>query len=149
MTEPRYGNRINIVCLGVRDMARSIRFYKDGLGFKTEEESYTPPVIFFKAGGAVLELYPLELLPKDINTNDPPVLGTGFGGITLACNVKSREEVGEAVERARAAGAKIIKEPQEAFWGGYHAYFSDPDGYYWEVAYAPMFRFDENNMLII
>lgn len=75
--------------------------------------------------------------------------GTGFSGVTLACNVKSREEVHEIIELARKAGAKITKEPQEAFWGGYHAYFSDPDGYYWEIAYAPMFEFDENDMLVI
>lgn len=139
--------RINIVCLGVRDMERSIRFYKDGLGFETNEESCSPPVIFFKAGGAALELYPIDGLAED--TGGGETRAAGFSGVTLACNVKSREEVREIIRRAREAGAKITKEPQDAFWGGYHAYFSDPDGYYWEVAYAPMFEFDENDMLVI
>lgn len=139
--------RINIVCLGVSDMERSIRFYKDGLGFETREESYSPPVIFFKAGGTVLELYPIGALAED--TGGGQTRTAGFSGVTLACNVKSKEEVLEIIGRAREAGAKITKEPQDAFWGGYHAYFSDPDGYYWEVAYAPMFEFDENDMLVV
>lgn len=139
--------RINIVCLGVRDMERSIRFYKDGLGFETNEESYSPPVIFFRAGGTALELYPIDALAAD--TGGGETRAAGFSGVTLACNVKSKEEVLEIISRARRAGAKITKEPQDAFWGGYHAYFSDPDGYYWEVAYAPMFKFDENDALII
>jgi uncharacterized glyoxalase superfamily protein PhnB len=61
--------------------------------------------------------------------------------------VKSREEVCEVIELAREAGAVIEKEPQDAFWGGYHAYFADPDGYYWEVAWGAEFVFDENDML--
>jgi catechol 2,3-dioxygenase-like lactoylglutathione lyase family enzyme len=143
-------NRINVICLGVRDMEKSIRFYKDGLGFQTKETNYSPPVIFFSAsGGTKLELYPLNLLAEDIGKEAPPAIGRGFGGITLAYNVKSREEVHEVVGLAKRAGAKIEKEPQEVFWGGYHAYFSDPDGYYWEVAYGPDFQFDENDMLVL
>jgi len=143
-------NRITVICLGVKDMEKSIRFYKDGLGFQTKETSYNPPVIFFNvSGGLKLELYPLDLLAEDINNNNPPAIGTGFGGITLAHNVKSKEEVHQIIELAKKAGAKIEKEPQDVFWGGYHAYFSDPDGYYWEVAYGPEFRFDENDMLIL
>lgn len=143
-------NRLNVICLGVRDMEKAIRFYKDGLGFQTNEKSYNPPVIFFNtSGGIKLELYPLDLLAKDISTDNPPPIGNGFGGITLAYNVKSREEVHQIIELAKKAGAKIEKEPQDVFWGGYHAYFSDLDGYYWEVAYGPDFNFDENNMLIL
>ena len=143
-------NRITIICLGVRDMERSIRFYKDGLGFQTNETSYSPPVIFFNTSvGLKLELYPLDLLAKDINYDNPPAIGSGFGGITLAYNVKSREEVEQTVELAKNAGAKIEKEPQDVFWGGHHAYFSDPDGYYWEVAYGYDFKYDENDMLIL
>lgn len=65
----------------------------------------------------------------------------------LAYNAKKKEEVDSIVELARQAGAKIVKEPQEVFWGGYHAYFSDLDGYYWEVAWGPDFEFDEQDML--
>lgn len=143
-------NRLNVVCLGVRDMESAIKFYKDGLCFQTKETSYTPPVIFFNASAGIkLELYPLDLLAKDINNDNPPPIGNGFGGITLAYNAKSKEEVHQIIELAKKAGAKIEKEPQDVFWGGYHAYFSDPDGYYWEVAYGPDFNFDENDMLVL
>lgn len=143
-------NRMNIICLGVRDMERAIRFYKDGLGFATSETSYDPPVIFFStAGGTKLELFPIQQLAQDIDSANPPAIGTGFGGFTLAYNTKSRAGVEEVVALARKAGAQIVKEPQEVFWGGYHAYFRDPDGYYWEVAYGPDFIFDEQDMLVL
>ncbi len=143
-------NRINIICLGVKDMARSIRFYKDGLGFKTNEAGYGPSIIFFSTeGGSKLELYPIDLLVKDINSSDPPPINRGFNGITLAYNAKSKEEVQQIIALAKQAGATIIKEPQNVFGGGYHAYFADPDGYYWEVAYGPDFVFDETDMLVL
>jgi len=66
----------------------------------------------------------------------------------LAINVKEKEEVDEIIKVAKEAGATIVKEPMDVFWGGYHAYFSDPDGYYWEVAWGPNFQYDEQNMLI-
>lgn len=140
-------NRMNIICLGVRDMERAVKFYRDGLDFKTDEERNNPEVIFFNSSGTKLELYPLELLAKDISGENPPEINKGFSGITLAYNAKSKEEVNEVIELARLAGAKIVKEPQDVFWGGYHGYFSDPDGYYWEVAWGPNFDFDENDML--
>ncbi len=140
-------NRMNIVCLGVKDMEKSIQFYRDGLGFKTDEKDNNPKVIFFNTSGTKLELFPVELLAQDINKNSPPKKTNGFSGITLAYNAKSKKEVVEVIEQARKAGATIEKEPQEVFWGGYHGYFSDPDGYYWEVAWGPNFTFDENDML--
>ena len=66
---------------------------------------------------------------------------------TLAYNAKTKEEVREVIELARKAGETIVKEPQDVFWGGFHAYFSDPDGYYWEVAWGPDFEFDDNDMI--
>ena len=140
-------NRMNIVCLGVRNMEKSIRFYRDGLGFQTDEKGVNPQVVFFSTSGTKLELYPLELLAKDIDAKNPPKIASGFGGITLAYNAKNKEEVHTIIELARKSGAKIVKEPEDVFWGGYHAYFSDPDGYYWEVAWGPDFTFDENDML--
>ena len=140
-------NRMNIVCLGVKDMEKSIQFYRDGLGFKTDEKDNNPKVIFFNTSGTKLELFPVELLAQDINKNSPPKKTNGFSGITLAYNAKSKKEVVEVIEQARKAGATIEKEPQEVFWGGYHGYFSDPDGYYWEVAWGPNFKYDENEML--
>ena len=142
-------NRINIICLGVRNMERSIRFYKDGLGFKTYEEDCNPAVIFFDTDGTKFELYPLDLLAEDINPEDPPPSKVGFSGVTLAYNAKTKKEVDEIVDIARNAGAKIVKEPQAVFWGGYHAYFSDPDGYYWEVAWGPNFEYGKDNMLVL
>lgn len=142
-------NRINLICLGVRDMEKSVRFYRNGLGFQTTETSDKPAVIFFNTSGTKFELYPLELLAKDIDETAPPELTGGFCGVTLAYNAKSKEEVNEVIELARSAGAEIKKEPQDVFWGGYHAYFKDPDGYFWEVAYGPDWHFDEQDMLIL
>lgn len=139
-------NRMNIICLGVRNMETAVKFYRDGLGFQTKEKENNPAVIFFNTSGTKLELYPLDLLAKDI-TVTPKEISTGFSGFTLAYNVKSKEEVFEVIELARKAGAKIVKEPQDVFWGGFHAYFSDLDGYYWEVAWGPQFEFDEQDML--
>ena len=140
-------NKISIICLGVRSMEKAIKFYRDGLGYKTDCEIDNPPVCFFDTPGTKFELYPLDLLAKDISENDPPKIGTGFGGITLAYNVESKEEVDKTIELVRNAGGTIVKEPQDTFWGGYHAYFADLDGYYWEVAWGPNFKYDENGLL--
>lgn len=118
-------------------------------GFSDKGKSNTPDVIFFNTSGTKLELYPLDLLAKDINKDTPPETGTGFNGITLAYNAKSKEEVVKIVELARKAGATIVKEPQDVFWGGFHAYFTDLDGYYWEVAWGPRDKFDDNDMLVL
>lgn len=142
-------NRISIICLGVRDMERAIRFYRDGLGFKTDETGYNPDVIFFSTPGTKFELYPINLLAEDIDGENPPAIGTGFGGVTLAYNAQSKEEVRDVIELARHAGARIVKEPQDVFWGGYHGYFMDPDGYYWEIAWGPNFEYDDNGLLIM
>jgi uncharacterized glyoxalase superfamily protein PhnB len=142
-------NRISVICLGVKDMAQSIRFYRDGLGFVTNEREDTPKVVFFNTTGTKFELYPLALLAKDINETEPPHIASGFAGITLAYNVKSEEEVHVIMELAKKASAVIAKEPQKVFWGGYSGYFMDPNGYYWEVAYNPEWSFDENDMLVL
>ena len=142
-------NKITCICLGVRNMERSVTFYRDQLGFRTDCKENNPRVCFFHTPGTKFELYPLDLLAKDINPGNPPALPSGFGGITLTYNVDSKDKVDEVIELVRSAGGAIIKEPQEVFWGGYHGYFADPDGYYWEVAYGPDFRFDENGLLIL
>lgn len=141
-------NKITCICLGVRSMERSIAFYRDKLGFHTDCTENSPRVCFFDTPGTKFELYPLDLLAVDINPDAPPAIGTGFGGITLAYNVDSREEVDEVIALVRSAGGTIVKEPQPVFWGGYHAYFADPDSYYWEVAWGPNFKYDENGMLM-
>ena len=141
-------NKITCICLGVKNMERAIRFYRDGLGFQTDCREDNPQVCFFHTPGTKIELYPLDLLAKDINEEHPPLPGKGFGGVTLAYNVEERSDVDRVIELVRRAGGTIAKEPQEVFWGGYHAYFQDPDGYYWEVAWGPDFRYDENGLLI-
>lgn len=141
-------NRLNLITLGVEDIGKSFKFYKDGLGFETSEDSENPAVVFFNNAGTKLALYPLEELSKDINEKEPPARGE-FSGITLAYNAKSAKEVDEVMEKAKNAGATIVKSPERVFWGGYSGYFADPDGYYWEVAFGDNWEFDKNDMLII
>jgi len=142
-------NRINLICLGVKSIAKSLAFYKS-IGFKTYENNNDAPIVFFDNEGTKLSLYPIEELAKDIDNENPPKISSGgFGGVTLACNFKSEKEVDDYVELVKKSGGKVVKQPQKVFWGGYSGYFQDPDGYYWEVAYGPMFKFDQNNMIIV
>lgn len=138
--------RISIVTLGTRDFDRALRFYRDGLGFPTTAKE-GDPIAFFTTGGARLALYRLEPLAEDIAAEYPISKG-GFGGVTLAHNVRNREEVAEVLELARKAGGRILREAEDAFWGGHHGYFSDPDGYPWEVAWGPMFSFGPTGELL-
>lgn len=126
--------RITLITLGVKDLERSLRFYRDGLGFPT---TWTPDkgVIFFKMNGTALALYPYEELAKDV-APEFVVPKTKFPGISLAHNVRSQEEVDQILNQAKAAGGKIEKPGQKTFWGGYSGYFSDPDGYLWEIAHG-------------
>lgn len=143
-------NRLNIITLGTKDIVKSHRFFKQ-LGFDTSirgTES-NPDIIFFKNEGTRIALYPLEGLALDVNEHNPPKIVGGFSGITLAYNAKSIEEVDKIFKKAALVGATIQKEPQKIDWGGYSGYFTDLDGYYWEVAYGEFWEFDDSNMLII
>lgn len=126
--------RISMVTLGVRDLAAAIDFYEKGLGFPRMESP--PEVAFFTLNGTWLGLYGREALAEDARV---AAEGTGFEGFSLAHNVSSEKEVDEVVAQAVAAGAVLVKEPQKVFWGGYSAYFKDPDGHLWEVAHNPLF----------
>ncbi|MFT3870157.1 MAG: VOC family protein [Nibricoccus sp.] len=137
--------RISIIALGVKDLDRSLRFYRDGLGFPTEAKE-GDPIAFFQTSGTRLSLYPLEKLAEDISPDLHPSKG-GFGGITIAHNARTKEEVAQVLALAEKAGGKIVKPAQDVFWGDHSGYFTDPDGYYWEVACAPMFTFDEHGAL--
>jgi len=128
-------------------MEKSVKFYRDKLGYKTDCKEDNPYVCFFDTPGTKFELYPLDLLAKDINEEEPPDLAKGFSGITLTYNVETKDEVDKVIELVRNAGGTIVKEPQNVFWGGYHAYFQDLDGYYWEVAWGPDFKYDDNGLL--
>lgn len=140
-------SRISIVTLGVDDLERSYRFYKIGLGFPTTRDP-DQGIIFFQTGGVCLALYPLDKLAEDISPTLSASRG-GFPGITLAHNTKSREDVDRVLRLAQEAGGKIEKPAEDVFWGGYSGYFSDPDGYYWEVAYADSWKFNDDGSLVI
>ncbi|KLN65048.1 VOC family protein [Vibrio sp. VPAP30] len=138
--------RVSIITLGVQDLERSYQFYSK-LGFpssKNPEEG----IIFFKTGGVCLALYPLDALAKDVSL-DMAVVKEGFSGVTLAHNTRSKQEVDEVLALAVSAGAKLEKPAQDVFWGGYSGYFSDPDGYLWEVAYADFWQFNPDGSLVI
>jgi uncharacterized protein len=123
--------RVNLVTLGVADLGRARRFY-EALGWKTGAGP-DDDVVFFQAGEMVVALWDRGRLAEDSCVEDSP----GWGGVTLAVNLGSREEVDAVTEEARAAGARIGREPAETFWGGYSAIFVDPDGHPWEVAHNP------------
>ncbi|MDE2938778.1 MAG: VOC family protein [Chloroflexota bacterium] len=127
--------RISIITLGVADLARSVEFYRDGLGLVLYDEN-TESIAFFQNKGTWLALYPRETLAADVGI---PTQGSGFSGVTLAHNLRSKEEVDELLEVAVTAGATLVKPAQDTFWGGYSGYFSDPDGYLWEIAWNPFF----------
>ncbi len=126
--------KISLITLGVSDLKRSLVFYRDGLGFPTHDYKEEQGIVFFKLEGTWLSLYPKEKLAEDLGMSTE---GSGFSGVTMAHNVKTKEEVDAVVELAVGAGAQLIKQPQEVFWGGYSGYFADPDGHLWEVAYNP------------
>ena len=124
--------RISMITLGVSDLARSIRFYEQGLGFPRRESP--PTVAFFTLNGTWLGLYGREALAEDAQV---AAEGSGFRGVTLAHNLSSEAEVDVAMQQALEAGARLVKAPQPVFWGGYSGYFADPDGHLWELAYNP------------
>ena len=126
--------RISMITLGVSDLEKSVRFYKEGLGFPRMDSS--PEVAFFTLNGTWLGLYDREALAKDATV---PSAGRGFRGCALAHNVASEAEVDETVKLALTAGATLVKGPQKTAWGGYSGYFGDPDGHLWEIAFNPFF----------
>lgn len=129
-------------------MQKSLAFYKS-IGFQTLAKD-DAPIVFFNNQGSKLELYSIEELAKDINKANPPEINRSqFAGITLACNMKTKQEVDNLFAHIKGIGGVIAKEPQTVEWGGYSGYFQDPDGYYWEVAYADSWKFDDNDMLVI
>lgn len=127
--------RITLVTLGVSDLERSVRFYRDGL--KLPLRDGPQGVAFFETRGTWLSLYPREALAADAGV---PPEGSGFRGFALAHNVGSPAEVDRTLREAVEAGATLVKRGQKVFWGGYSGYFADPDGFLWEVAWNPHFQ---------
>jgi uncharacterized protein len=130
--------RVSLITLGVTDLRRACEFY-EALGWKTGAAP-ADDVVFFQAGGMILALWGRDQLAEDSAVTDPG----GWGGVTLAYNVRSPEEVDAVVEEARAAGAEIGREPAATFWGGYSAVFIDPDGHPWEIAHNPHWTIEAN-----
>ncbi|MGH2529486.1 MAG: VOC family protein [Actinomycetota bacterium] len=126
--------RVSLITLGVRDLARSRRFY-DALGWGTGAKP-DDDVVFFQAGGFIVALWDRAKLAEDSGVED----GGGWGGVTLAHNVNSPQEVDAIIAEARAAGATIARPGGETFWGGYSGVFIDPDGHPWEIAHNPAWK---------
>jgi len=135
--------RLSLVTLGVSDLAAARRFY-EALGWTTGAAP-ADDVVFFQAGGMIVALWGRDQLAEDSGVADPG----GWGGITLAYNTRSPAEVDAVIEDARAAGARIAREPAETFWGGYSGVFVDPDGHPWEVAHNPHWHIGEDGSVTL
>ena len=131
--------RISIITLGVSDLPRAVQFYRDGLGLPLRDDEDTESIAFFETNGTWLALYPRDALADDVGI---PTDGTGFSGVTLAHNVRTKSEVDELLQVAVEAGATLVKPAEDVFWGGYSGYFTDPDGHLWEVAWNPFFQIE-------
>lgn len=136
--------QITVFTLGVDDLERSLHFYRDGMGFPTDgifgtEFEYGAVVWIDLQPGLKLALWPRASIAQDTG------LALGIPnptGLTIGHNVASKEEANAVMEQARKAGAAIIKEAQETFYGGYAGYFQDPDGHLWEIVWNPQFVID-------
>ncbi|HVX00171.1 MAG TPA: VOC family protein [Candidatus Babeliaceae bacterium] len=137
--------RLNIITLGVKDLKRSMEFYQKGLGWQTQgivgaEYENGAIVLFELAGGQMLSLYERKNLAWDSEVELQPMSATEF---SIGYFVNSDQEVDAILEHANAAGAKITKQAQQAFWGGYHGYFQDIDGHLWEIGHNPSWKIAE------
>ena len=139
--------RVTLITLGVKDLQLSYRFYHEGLGFPTSGKP-EDGMVMFQTNGTRLSLYPLDRLAEDVSPDQSPAR-QGFPGITLSHNTRTRYEVDQILLLAEKAGGKIVKPAQPVFWGGYHGYFSDPDGYFWEVAWAEFWQFNGDGSLVL
>jgi catechol 2,3-dioxygenase-like lactoylglutathione lyase family enzyme len=135
--------RISLVTLGVADLARAQRFYA-ALGWHGQEVQET---VFVQAGGLALVLWGRDKLAADCGLDDDAP--AGFGGIVLAHNVRTADEVDEIVAAAQRAGATVTRAPSTTFYGGYAGVFTDPDGHPWEIACNPGFPLGPDGSLTI
>jgi hypothetical protein len=142
--------RISVITLGVSDLQKSFRFYKEGLGFPTK---MTPEggIVLFATSGTRLFLYSREKLAEDVglkvsqNENKQEL----FPGFTFGHCVRKREEVEAILSQAEKAGGRIVKGGRDTAWGGYSGYFADPDGYLWEVAYSDQWKFNADGSVAV
>lgn len=126
--------KIGMITLGVRDVAASMAFYREGLGFAPHNYSDGDDMVMFPLASCWLGIYPRAALAEDVGV---AAEGERFRGFTLSHNVGSKAEVDAVFAAALKAGAGCVKTPVEVFWGGYSGYFADPDGVLWEVAFNP------------
>ena len=132
--------RISVITLGVDDLERAVRFYRDGLQLEThgiigQEHEHGAVAFFDLQAGLKLALWPRESISRETGL---PLLKSSAVEITIGHNVQTIQEVDEVMAQAEAAGATIIKPAQETFWGGYAGYFQDPDGHLWEAVWNPL-----------
>jgi uncharacterized glyoxalase superfamily protein PhnB len=137
--------RINVLTLGVNDLEKSLKFYRDGLGWKTQgivgtEFENGEVVLFNLDNGMALSLYERKNLAWDSKLKQQPESATEF---SIGYFVNNDEEVDAAMEQAQKAGAKIIKQAQKTFWGGYAGYFQDIDSHLWEIGHNPAWKVEE------
>jgi predicted lactoylglutathione lyase len=135
--------RVSLITLGVTDLSRARAFY-EALGWQGEEVEET---VFFQAGGLVVVLWDRDKAARD--TGLPDGAGTGFEGVVLAHNVRSRAEVDDVLREAEKAGAVITRPAAETFYGGYAGFFSDPDGHRWEIAHNPGFALADDGSITV
>ncbi len=132
---------MSLITLGVADLGRARTFYEQ-LGWRGQEIDET---VFFRAGGLALVLWSRAKLARDADIEDV----AGFGGVVLAHNVASRDEVDAIISSAARAGALATKAPGATFYGGYAGYFRDPDGHAWEIAHNPGFTLAADGSLVL
>ncbi|MFZ1058745.1 MAG: VOC family protein [Candidatus Rokuibacteriota bacterium] len=137
--------RITVITVGVDDLEKSLRFYRDGLGLPTQgiigtEFEHGAVAFFDLQAGVKLAIWPRNSIVHDSGIPASPPSPTEF---TLGHNVSSKEEVDAVMEQARKAGAKIVKQARDTFWGGYTGYFEDPDRHLWEVVWNPQLEIED------
>ena len=132
--------RLSIVTLGVDDLPRARAFY-EALGWRVANEDNADSIVCFTLNGIGFALYPRDLLIKDIGLQGG---GNGTGAVTVAYNVRAREDVATVLDEVERAGGTIVKPAQDVFWGGHSGYFKDPDGHLWEVAWNPFSPLDDD-----
>lgn len=134
--------RITVITIGVNDLDKSLHFYRDGLGFPTKgiigrEFEYGAVVFIQLQDGLLLALWPRKSISHDSGLPITPASSTEM---TLGHNVSSKAEVDAVMDQAKSAGAVIVKQAHDTFWGGYSGYFQDPDGHLWEVVWNPQWN---------
>jgi predicted lactoylglutathione lyase len=136
--------RITLITLGVSNLDRARAFY-ERLGWARSVKA-AEGVAFFQCGGIGLALWPWSELAADARI---PAARTGYSGVALAQNLRSRAEVDDVLAEAVFAGATLLKEPAETFYGGYGGYFADPDGHVWEIAFNPSFALNDDGSVVM